>query len=89
MAEWYSLCLPCEVLGPAPARVYMCTHKAVQTLGYTEQPVYGVHLVTGLQEGLVKISFITGIQKSSLDSVFPLVVAVGRVLFVAQAGPKQ
>lgn len=46
VAEWYSLCLPCEALG------------------YTEEPVYGVHLVTGLQ-GLVKYHVSQGFRSSS------------------------
>lgn len=47
VAEWYSLCLPCEALG------------------YTEEPVYGAHLVTGLQEGLVKYYVSQGFRSSS------------------------
>lgn len=54
---------------PPLARVH--THKAVQTLRYTEQPVYGVHLVTGLQEGLVKYHLSQAFRNSSsLDSFF-------------------
>lgn len=73
-----------------PPLTCMHTPKTVQTLGYNEQPVYGVHLVTGLQEGLVKYHLSQGFRNSfSLDSFFLLVVVVGRIFFVAQAGPKQ